>query len=148
MNQFSLFEALNLSGDLNIVIMGLCAGAVFIVGSIIYALAYSGGWDGCSIFLLAIGIIGLLSSLFIGYSSYTFINEEYNEIMAVDTTREYTALQVYKEFGVEKPDGLYQIDLSEMDKELYSQIKRDDKDPYDFILKKVSGEADEEVIAK
>lgn len=149
MNPFSVLEAIDLAGFLNLIALGIAAGIVGILMSIIVAHISWDGWTGFNTFLLVLDIFCLvIVPLYFGWLSCTVINTEYNEIMAVDTTHEYTALQVYKEFGVEKPDGVYQVDLSEMDKELFSQIKRDEKNPYDFILKKVPNVTDKEAIGE
>lgn len=146
MNQFSAWESLELTGLSLLCAWVMAFSLIAIVGSIVIANISYEGWTGFNTFFLVLGIVGLvIIPLGLGYLSYTSINTEYNEVLSADESKEYTALQVYKEFGVEKPDGVYVIDHSEMDTKLFSQIKKDEKNPYDFILQKIP---DKEAIEK
>lgn len=143
MNQFSVFEALDLSGLFLMFALAIFCGIGCIIIAIIDAHLSWSGWTGFNTFFLVLGLVGIfIIPSALGWLSYTSINTEYNKIMSVDENREYTAVEIYKEFGVEMPDGTYRIDLSDMDKELFSRIKREEKNPYDFITKKVPDDSD------
>lgn len=150
MNQFSVFEALDLSGLVIIVAVGMILGVILIIFAIWKANnKFSCGWDKHSAIILILGIAALISTpLGLGYVSYTTINSEYNAILSVDESREYSAADIYKDFGILMTLGTYRVDLSEMDKKLYSRIKHDRRNPYAFIIEKVSDEADKEAIKK